>query len=314
VILIVTSRSDYTADWLILELTRRGAPFVRFNTEDYPTETLLRWTDGGAGELRFSDRNVDLDDVRSVWYRRPVPPALSPGLPPGQTAWAAAESREALDGLWRTVDTRWVNHPDRNRLADSKPEQLRRARDLGFAVPTSLITNSGNLAREFVAAQAASVVCKPLFSGRIETNTGLRLFFTSQLDAQAVAALDELGPEPYLFQALITKRYDVRATVIGDEVFAARIESQLTPEAEVDWRRADSLTLPYQTETLSPDVEAACIDLVRSYGLLFGAIDLAFTDEGYVFFEINPNGQWGWIEQRTDLPLRARLADLLSAP
>jgi hypothetical protein len=33
-----------------------------------------------------------------------------------------------------------------------------------------------------------------------------------------------------------------------------------------------------------------------------------------VFLENNPSGQWVWIEQLTDLPLRARLADLLLAP
>jgi hypothetical protein len=36
VLLVVTHRNDYTTDWLILELERRGAPFVRFNTEESP--------------------------------------------------------------------------------------------------------------------------------------------------------------------------------------------------------------------------------------------------------------------------------------
>ena len=43
VILIVTDRSDQTADWLILELERRGTPFLRFNTEDYPVTARLIW-------------------------------------------------------------------------------------------------------------------------------------------------------------------------------------------------------------------------------------------------------------------------------
>ena len=108
------------------------------------------------------------------------------------------------------------------------------------------------------------------------------------------------------------KRYDVRVTVIGDEALAARIDSQADPEARVDWRRADPGKLVHGVEELSADVASRCVELVASYGLNFGAIDLAATDDGYVFFEINPNGQWAWLEQTTNLPLRARLADLLT--
>ena len=57
-----------------------------------------------------------------------------------------------------------------------------------------------------------------------------------------------------------------------------------------------------------------CLALTRSYGLAFGAIDLARVDDGlYTFFEINPNGQWAWIEQLTGQPLRQAMAGLLTA-
>jgi len=53
--------------------------------------------------------------------------------------------------------------------------------------------------------------------------------------------------------------------------------------------------------------------MTRDYGLEFSAIDLARHIDGtYVFFELNPNGQWAWVEQLTGLPLRYRLADLLT--
>lgn len=53
--------------------------------------------------------------------------------------------------------------------------------------------------------------------------------------------------------------------------------------------------------------------MTHSYGLRFAAIDLARrTDGGYTFFELNPNGQWAWVEQMTGLPLRAALANELN--
>ncbi len=36
-ILLATNKRDITTDFIVLELRRRGAPFVRFNTEDAPT-------------------------------------------------------------------------------------------------------------------------------------------------------------------------------------------------------------------------------------------------------------------------------------
>lgn len=309
-LLIVTSRADYTADWLILELRERGEDFVRFNTEDFPEAMSVRWSSNGATVLRLGARELDLASVSAVWYRRPAVPLVDLADP--SAVWAAGESREALDGLWKTLDALWVNHPDRNRLAECKPEQLRRAAGLGFTVPASIVTNDPEAAAAFASEHPDGVVCKPLRSGRVGNGTTSKLFFTTLLDAPALAALDGIGPEPYLFQAFVPKRYDVRVTVIGSDALAARIDSQSDPDATVDWRRGDPRGLGHEVEELPPEVEARCIELVASYGLNFGAIDLAATGRGYVFFEINPNGQWAWLEQAVNLPLRARLVDLLT--
>src|SRR6266851_4864116 len=45
---------------------------------------------------------------------------------------------------------------------------------------------------------------------------------------------------------------------------------------------------------------------------LTGALDFLVTPEGkWVFLEINPNGQWAWIEEETGLPIAAAIADAL---
>jgi hypothetical protein len=53
---------------------------------------------------------------------------------------------------------------------------------------------------------------------------------------------------------------------------------------------------------------------MRSLGLVFGALDFVVTDkadETHQFIEINPNGQWGWIENNTGQPISRALADAL---
>lgn len=309
-VLVVTQRGDLTADWLIREFEDRGAAFVRFNTEDYPTAVGIRHRAGDT-LLRLGEREVGLADVHAVWYRRPALPRMPEGLPSETASWAAREAAEALLGVWRTLDAVWVNHPDRNRMAESKPEQLRTAANLGFDVPASLITNEAEALRGFLAEQDGDVVCKPLWSGRIARDGQEHLFFTSALDTEV--DIEALGPEPYLFQRRVEKRYDVRVTVIGREAFSARIDSQAQADARTDWRRGQLNGLQHSIEDLPSDIGERCVALCEHYGLLFGAIDLARREDGgYTFFEVNPNGQWAWVEQRTGLPLRARLANLLT--
>lgn len=312
-LLIVTERGDFHADWLVLELEARGAPFVRFNTEDYPQRAGLSWRSNGAGTLKLSGREHPVEDFHAVWYRRPVPPQMPSDTSPAAAAWARSEAREALLGVWRNLDAVWVNHPDRNRVAESKLRQLRVAAELGFEVPATLVSNEAATVREFIAAHPAGVICKPLHDGRVPVGEDERVFFTARVDPETVP-LDDLGPEPYLFQALVSKRSDIRATVIGDDVFAVRIESQSEVETQTDWRRGRPGSLHHEVMRLPGELEERCVSLCRHFGLLFGAIDLAHRpDGGYSFFEVNPNGQWAWVEQRTGLPLRAHLADLLLA-
>ena len=235
-------------------------------------------------------------------------------MPQRRREWAEREAREALEAVWRTHDGVWVNRPELNQLASVKPEQLKRAERLGFAVPETLVTNDPAAARPFLAARA-NAIAKPLYSGRVPVDDDDHIFFTSLLDDEARQAAAELGPEPYLLQEHVEKRYDVRVTVIGDDVFAVRIASQESDEGRVDWRKAPLGTLAHTVEPLPDEVAARCLALTGDYGLAFAAIDLALSVAGeYVFFEVNPNGQWVWVEQLTGLPLRARLADLLLSP
>jgi glutathione synthase/RimK-type ligase-like ATP-grasp enzyme len=156
------------------------------------------------------------------------------------------------------------------------------------------------------------VIIKALDRGLVNTEAGERHYFTSSLDEAAIEDLTDIGPEPLYLQELIPKAHDVRVTVIGDSAYAARIESQNLAQAEIDWRRGPPGSVPHSAESLPKEVARLCVQLTQAYGLSFAAIDLVCRPQGdYVFLELNPNGQWAWVEQLTGLPLRARLADLL---
>jgi D-alanine-D-alanine ligase-like ATP-grasp enzyme len=52
---------------------------------------------------------------------------------------------------------------------------------------------------------------------------------------------------------------------------------------------------------------------MRDLGLVYGAFDFVITPEAeWIFLEVNPGGQFGFLEDSTDAPLTATLADLLA--
>jgi glutathione synthase/RimK-type ligase-like ATP-grasp enzyme len=109
-----------------------------------------------------------------------------------------------------------------------------------------------------------------------------------------------------------SQRAEIRATVVGSRIFSGKINSQVNPETKIDWRHK-----PFDIEEepieLPPELEAKIHALMRAFGLIYGALDLIVTPEGrHVFLEVNPAGQYLWVEAKTKLPITAALADVLA--
>ena len=110
---------------------------------------------------------------------------------------------------------------------------------------------------------------------------------------------DDYNPFPSIVQRNIKKEYEIRVTVVNEAVFAAKVDSQSNADTKYDWRRKK---LKFECYDLPESISSKCISLVKRLNLKFGAIDLIKDKSGqYIFLEINPNGQWAWIEMDTGL-------------
>jgi len=314
-ILVVTNRRDQTADFGVVEMRRRGVPYFRFNTEDFPetTRSSLRFDpQGNTGHLTSGRRSLRLEEVQSVWFRRPVMPIPSSRIRErGAREFSRVESLAYIEGLWNILDCFWVSRPDRIRTAESKLLQLKVAHRLGFSIPRTLVTSDPGEAGDFLTATDKAVY-KPLRQSRLECREGTKVIFTSVVRDSSSDELERVKYAPCLFQEYVPKRFELRVTVFGTNLFATEIHSQATEDAKDDWRRSPSRAVPHRAHALPHEIETKCIQLVETLGLAFGAIDMVLTPQGeYVFLEINPNGQWAWIEQRTGQPMSRSLVDLL---
>ena len=125
--------------------------------------------------------------------------------------------------------------------------------------------------------------------------------------------MDRVRLTANLFQERVKKNVELRITIIGSVVFPVMIYSLRSERTRDDWR-AHYPDITYgEHYTLPPQVEQACLNLVERLGLNYGAIDMIVTPEGeHVFLEINPVGQYLWLEKEIpSLPLTDTLIDLL---
>lgn len=305
---VATEPDDQTADMVIAELNRRDVPVVRFNPGDIGGQLSVsaRFGNGPAsmtGRLRTASRTVELTEVRSLYWRRPTWPEFA-CLDEPDAQFATAHVRHGLSGvLYALPNCRYANHPLKNLTAEHKPLQLAVARQLGFTVPPTMITNCLDEAVAFIG-EHREVVYKVLrWTPYRLGDTGM----TTWTETVRADELDEtINAVPHLFQARVDKVADLRAVVVGTRVFAVRIDSGL-----LDWRR-DYSALSYRVVDLPDRLGRALIAYLKRFGLSSGSFDLAIDRAGdFHWLELNPNGQWGWLEDETGLPLTCAFADLL---
>jgi glutathione synthase/RimK-type ligase-like ATP-grasp enzyme len=315
-IVIITNREDITADYVVMELTKRNVPFFRFNTEDFPHDVSMSFNLAQGcigGQFKSRELTLPFHDITSIWYRRPGVPSFNQAvLDPGLKEYCVKESYYALDGVLATINCFWISDPFMIRKAENKPLQLAVSSKIGFQIPQTLISSSPADIKVFYEECDKSIVIKPIRSGGFRNNGEDKIIFTHSVTAQDLDGLDSTVSLPSIYQAKVHKRYDIRVTVIGNDTFATEIHSQGYSDSVVDWRRGENPKLPHKKHKLPTDIEAMCVALTKKLGLQFSAIDLVLSQDGaYYFLEINPNGQWAWIEERTGYKLTAALVDLL---
>lgn len=308
-VLIVTNRADLHADIVSAKLAVAGGAPFRLNLDEFPGHFALtleftrgRW----EGELShlFTGDTLSVCDIGAVWMRKKASFSfLSADLALQERAYAEGEMEHVLFSLLYSLDCYWMSHPAALRGASWKGEQLLRAARLGFCVPPSLVTNRRGSIEAFRAKMSGDIVFKSLSSPSLaaeEVAPEERIagtLPTTRITDEHETALDAVTELPCFFQQHVPKRYELRVTVIGDRVFAARIDSQDDPRTATDYRDF-SAEIRYAAEHLPPDIERRCLEFVRSYSLNYGAIDLIVTPMGeHVFLENNPVGQFLFIEE-----------------
>ncbi|HXI12026.1 MAG TPA: ATP-grasp ribosomal peptide maturase [Thermoanaerobaculia bacterium] len=249
-----------------------------------------------APALEISGAVLTPDDVQNIWLRRPKPVSIPARDDAAEHAHVVNEWGEALEGFLAHVPrAKWMNHPVNNVAASHKLEQLTRAEAYGLAAPRTLVTQSNAELRGFWSEMNGRVIVKPLASGFLEREDGAHTsIYTNRVEADQLES-PVLSTCPTLFQEEIEKVYDVRLTAVDDVLTAVALRRDDVDDPDV--RRDNMRHVHYEVVQIPLATAAAVRALLHSYDLRFAAVDFGVTERGeWVFFEINPNGQWAWLD------------------
>ncbi|MEW6731466.1 MAG: MvdD family ATP-grasp ribosomal peptide maturase [Acidobacteriota bacterium] len=317
VLIITKSDDNESIDFVTDSIKERGGTVFRFDTDRFPTEIrLIAQYSKTRERLTLADKEAefDLNDLSAVWYRRlnvagKIPTTIAPDL----RNTSLLESRTTVLGFIASIKAFHLDQIRRVQHANNKQLQLQVAREFGLETPRTLITNSPEAVREFANTCENGVITKMLSSFAIYENGMEKVVFTNPLTAQDLEDLDGLRFCPMTFQERVPKRLELRVTIVGNRIFAASIDSQSFERARDDWRR-DGVAMvnewkPYE---LPPEVEEKLLKLMDYFGLNYGAIDIILTPDGrHIFLEINPAGEFFWLEKSPGLPISKTLAEVL---
>lgn len=303
--LIVSNTIDYSTDYVCYRLEQLGKRYLRINRDRFGTYKMIYALEPDLLIINIEERDykISSDTLKSIYFRAPV------FLRAGKT-YSLEEQlyRSQWSSFIRNLivfdDVKWVNHPVATYRAENKLYQLKCAKCIGFDVPETYVGNSlpSNI------SATGSYIVKSLDTALFYD--GDEELFTYSTVVMGQELLDaEIRSAPVILQEYLRDKVDMRVTVIGDRIFPVSITTE-DGGIEGDWRKIAKDRLRYTPVELPSEVCQHLLSLMRFLKLEFGGIDLAFADGKYYFIEVNPTGEWGWLN--SSFQIDNAIVDLLT--
>lgn len=297
-------------------LERKGHKVVLFKQDKCLDGELFEFETKGSSSVSsviIDSAYYALDEFSAVWYIKPqLPEELLRYEPAEHGLFIRRQFREMRMFLWSLLrDKIWIDDPWQIQIAENKPYQLKLTIDVGLRVPRTLITSEPRTVRKFYEECNSRMIVKILSPSPMLDY----VIYTNRVTDEDMQHIDSTRQSPSIFQEYIDKDYELRVTVVGKEIFSAKIDSQRDVETSIDWRKKPQLNdhgVKMESVKLPDHVTSKLLLFMERIGLRFGCIDMIVTPEGeYVFLEINPNGQWYFVQLETGLEIATAIASLL---
>lgn len=258
---------------------------------------------------------MSAEDISVIWYRKPEKPKAHPALTdPSAIDCSEKEYGELLRSFFGFFPrAKWVNDYWQMQKYGIKANQMWIAKEVGLTVPETVLTNDITVVQE-LGSRHAEIITKSIYYAGFGWGGKQYGCFTYVLSPDELGGLtsEDLAYSPAMFQQRITKAQELRVTVIGDVVIACEIQTQPNTLENIDWRIDNIEEVPHKLVELPEVIGSRLKKMLSIMGLNFGAFDLIVDETGtYYFIEVNPNGQYYWVEILTGAPLTEAMVSLI---
>lgn len=321
-LLILTNSQDGINTLSVIDhIDRAGIEVFRYDSDVMKIgELALSALITSDGVLDFSlkdnkGNSLQIDEIGAAWYRRPNTFGLEQASDNNSLELAIKDELiEAQSAWFGTIpDNKWLNNPKDMRLINPKIKQLIEAEKAGFNIPPTLVTNDPDDFREFLETNRKIVLksFRPVFY-QDRTEDTPRMMFTTILDVDTFNDYELVKNMPVLIQKYIDKDYELRITVVEDQIFVSRVVT--SEKAKDDWRKhqfTDEVGFEI-SDNEDDQLLEKCIDFVKNHNLKYAVFDIIHDSNGVDYFlELNTNGQWYWLEHSLGFPISKAIADSL---
>ncbi|MCC2113483.1 MAG: hypothetical protein KDJ16_15725 [Hyphomicrobiales bacterium] len=303
-LLLLSNSIDGTADVLVELCAERSEPAFRFNIDQW-TQYRFAWTPAGYAFHDPTGRAVTSDEVTACLWRRP---SLR-----DTPDWegASVQDRTATEAELHTLMRELADHARaRGVLRLMEPfgarrigrlAQMRIARDF-FAVP------------DWAAGWGLRWPPGRRMVKRLTTE-GLgedrdRYIFVQSVDSERLAP-----GWPWLLQDIAPGTRDATVVYVAGRVFAFEMEATRAELEVEDWRiRNGAHTDKWRPWSMPVGLAERIDGYMKRLGLHFGRLDFIVGDSDVAFLEVNPNGQFGWLDDPDGWPIHHAVLDAAFDP
>ena len=307
-VLIISNSMDFTTDLICIELNKRNVKYVRLNRDMFnkykikvDIENISMFIGINEEEYIISDKNLV-----SIYYRAPV------FLRENFTKYINMEEqlyRSQWMSFMRNLsifeNCRWVNNPNSTFTAEDKLLQLKKAKEIGFNIPNTLLVNSLDY---LDIKDEEQYVVKSLDTVLLKHNNKESFAYTNIISGKELKK-SRLDIAPIIFKKCISGKTDIRAKIIRNKIIPLKIEKN-NIGINGDWR-LEKENVEYSAIKLPEEIEKKCIKIVETFKLSFGGIDLVEKNGKYYFIEINPTGEWAWLNEKSNSRIDKAICDYL---
>lgn len=314
-VLILTKRSDIESDLIGIQLLKNGIDYIKINEEDIPLDLGVEFRVGNKNGvlLKLRNKQIIIDNVKVVLFRYFDLKFLK-YLTGIRQMYFEQQWYQIFKCLQTSLKCQWINNPKNTFDSENRLYQLLVAQKTGFRIPDTSITNIPSSGIKFSNQHSKRIVAKVLHHHEIIYKEYSHRFPTSIVSTDYLSESNELKYAPVILQERIAISEEIRITVINRRVFPVRITTNKYKSDYSDLHKVEEKFLNFEHFEIEKNVAKMCINLNRQLGLLVSSIDLLVDKKGEThFLEINPIGDWNWLEKHVNLPITDSVSKLISS-